>query len=411
MSKFFDIFRKGKNKSTQNATILSVGGGLSFFNKNQKTINSTYMNCVDCFARHVSKIKPRVLLNGEEMDRRATMNYIIGLRPNPAQTASEFYRTLAADYCNGLALAHIERDQSTWQLSALIPVNSSSIRMYKDNRSQRIIKAFSIDGTQITDYLDNFICLIKKSNSENPLLVTDHSLDQILNAINASNESFAKAAIKSHAIKYICTMSNPTGRPLVAKDIEEQLEASASGIIQLPALANLQPVNQSQAVYARSAELDDFLNEIYSYFGFSRSFARGNFTEDQFQSVYENAIEPFINDLTQEMTYKLLTRKEIGYGNRVEIMTDPLQTASLNTRIKLASTLQACASYRPNDVMKLLYQEPIDGGDKPVQNLTFVNKALTDAETDADEPEGEDTAPDADRPETAGENKEGDSDE
>lgn len=392
MSKFFDIFRRGKNKSTQNSTILSVGGGLSFFTENQKTINSTYRNCVDCFSRHISKIKPRVLLNGEESDRRAQRNYIIGLRPNPAQTASEFYRVLASDYCNGLALAHIERD-SQFNLQALIPVNASNISIYRSPNNERIVKSYSIDGNEISDYLDNFICIIKKSNSENPLLVIDHSLDQILNAVNASNESFAKAAIKSHIIKYICTTTNPTGPKLVTKDIEEQLENTASGIIQLPALANLQPVNQSQAVYARSAELDDFLAEIYSYFGFSKTFARGNFTEDQFQAVYESALEPFINDLAQEMTYKLLTRKEIGFGNRVEIMSDPLQTASMNTRIKLASTLQSCATYRPNDIRRLLYQEPIEGGDKAVQNLTFVNKDKADQADNAGTDDSEQQEP------------------
>ena len=133
--------------------------------------------------------------------------------------------------------------------------------------------------------------------------------------------------------------------------------------------------------------------EIYSYFGFSKTFARGNFTEDQFQAVYESALEPFINDLAQEMTYKLLTRKEIGFGNRVEIMSDPLQTASRNTRIKLASTLQSCATYRPNDIRRLLYQEPIEGGDKAVQNLTFVNKDKADQADNAGTDDSEQREP------------------
>ena len=55
-------------------------------------------------------------------------------------------------------------------------------------------------------------------------------------------------------------------------------------------------------------------------------------TDQEFMSFYENVIEPIAIQLSYEFTFKLLTPREIGYGNRIDFVANLLQYATLQTR-------------------------------------------------------------------------------
>ena len=117
--------------------------------------------------------------------------------------------------------------------------------------------------------------------------------------------------------------------------------------------------------------------EIYGFFGISEKFLTSEYDENSWQSAYEGALEPFINGLSQELTVKLFTAREFSVGNRIEVVVNPLQTASLSTRIKIAEAYLKLPTIRPNVVCGLLYLPKLDNGDKEVQSLNYVtaNKA------------------------------------
>ena len=119
--------------------------------------------------------------------------------------------------------------------------------------------------------------------------------------------------------------------------------------------------------------------EVYNFFGVNEKFLDSSYDENSWQSVYDGALEPFITALSQELTMKLFTDREFDVGNRIEVLTSPLQTASLQTRIKLAEAYLKLPTIRPNVVCDLLYLPRLENGDKEVQSLNYVASNKVDA--------------------------------
>lgn len=413
-NRFFSFF-KGKKKSTSqtpnNLTVLGFGGNANSLDDYAKQANSTYDSAVNCLAKHLSKIHPVAYYKDNAKTNADGFNRLLGLRPNPMQTASEFYYCLADQYYrNGIAMAHLIYDQNM-NLSGLVPMDVSTMKVSRTKSGDVVyIRLVEGDGTVTEDIMENFLIVIRKPNASNPFLARENSISKVITALNANTDSFARAVTESHLIRYIAKMSTMTDdkkKAALRSDFTEQLESDASGLLIIPGVLDFQQVNTSSGVFAKQPELDDFIKEVYAYFGITQTFVMGDFTENQFQAVYENTLEPFINDLRQEMTYKLFTLTEIAHGNEIRIETSPLQTASLSTRISLANAIMSCGMYRPNDIMRLLYQEEIEGGDKIVQSLNYVDADKASQyqtgqpddkpeDDDKDDKKKDDTEPDGD---------------
>ncbi len=416
-NRFFSFLKGNKKKSsdaTDRGVLLGFGSGASTsISEWGKQANSTYEACVNCLAKHISKIKPTAYYKDDINGRLNTLNRILNLRPNPLQTASEFFYTLADSYYrSGMALAHLVYDDQ-YNLTAITPIDISSMKITRSRNGDEVwLEIVEGDGTRTFDVYENFIVLIRKANSSNPFLVHDDSIQKVVGALNANTDSFAKALTESHLIRYIAKMATVTDQKkqeALRSDFKKQLESDSNGLLIIPGVLDFTQIETSKGVFAKQPEIDDFRNEIFSHFGLSSDFVKGKFSENDFQAVYENTLEPFINDLRQELTYKLFTLREIGQGNEIRIETSPLQTASLTTRIQLAQAIMSCGMYKPNDVMRLLYQEPIDGGDKVVQSLNYVDSEKAN-QYQTGEPDGNDE-PDEQVPkeddEKKGENEDG----
>lgn len=423
-NRFFSFLKGNKKKSSDTAdrgVLLGFGSGTgTTISEWGKQANSTYEACVHCLAKHISKIKPTAYYKDDINGRLGSLNRLLSLRPNMLQTASEFFYTLADSYYrSGMALAHLVYDDQ-YNLTAITPLDVSTLKVTRSRIGSEVwLELVEGDGTRTYDLYENFIVLIRKANTSNPFLVHDDSIRTIVGALNANTDSFAKALTESHLIRYIAKMATVTDakkQQALREDFQKQLEADSSGLLIIPGVLDFNQINTSQGVFAKQPEVDDFRNEIFSHFGLSADFVKGKFSENDFQAVYENTLEPFINDLRQELTYKLFTLREIGQGNEIRIETSPLQTASLTTRIQLAQAIMSCGMYKPNDVMKLLYQEPIEGGDKVVQSLNYVdsqkaNQYQTGQPDSTGEQEDKDDNQEKEPSQDDGEEKKGDSED
>ena len=99
--------------------------------------------------------------------------------------------------------------------------------------------------------------------------------------------------------------------------------------------------------------------------------------------------------LSAQLTQKLLTQREIEFGNEVIVDANRLQTASLKTRLMAAQTLQKSPIHRPNDVNKLLYMDPIEGGDKTYMFLNYQEMDLDNKYKDNKEEKPDETQTEA----------------
>ena len=116
-----------------------------------------------------------------------------------------------------------------------------------------------------------------------------------------------------------------------------------------------------------------FLREnIYRYYNCNDKILMSLFNEAEWNAFYESVIEPIAIQLSLECTFKLLSERERGCGNKIVFTADRLQCASLQTRTNIGAQLFDRGIITINEYRELLYYEPIEDGDVRMVSLNYV---------------------------------------
>src|SRR5690606_28885583 len=106
--------------------------------------------------------------------------------------------------------------------------------------------------------------------------------------------------------------------------------------------------------------------------------------ENQWLAYYEAEIAPLAQQMSEEFTRKLFSRRERGFGNRIVFDATALTFASMQTKLGLVQMVDRGA-LTPNEWRRILNLPPIEGGDKPIRRLDtdVVNDGPTQGGDDA----------------------------
>ena len=372
-----------KNKTSKDSYKGFYMSGLDFNIDSREEFNATYNNCAMALSRHISKIQVGVTNKSSDAVRFRYLDRILKFKPNPIQTSSNFYYSLAYSYFfGGIALAFIDWDTSDItqkKVKAIWPVATNLINDIKVS-GENVFFKFMLDGELRLASLDDFIVLVKHPKMENPFNYKDESMKKILEILATNEEGIIKAIQNSNLIRFLVLSASKMNDKLIEenqKKIEKRIQNS-NGALYIESGEQVVPLT-NQSKYASAEDVADMKKEIYNYFGVSDAFLNSSYNEDSWQSVYDGAIEPFIMQLSQELTIKLFTKREFDVGNRIEVVTSPLQTASLKTRISIAEAYLKLPTIRPNVVCDLLYLPRLENGDKEVQSLNYVSANKVDS--------------------------------
>ena len=126
--------------------------------------------------------------------------------------------------------------------------------------------------------------------------------------------------------------------------------------------SNVIPIAQSQ-----------FLRDnIYRYYNVNKKILNSTYSESEWNAFYEAVIEPIALQLSLEFTFKLLSERERGFGNKIIFTANRLQYATLQTRVSVGSQLFDRGILTINEYRELMYYEPLEGGDVRMVSLNYV---------------------------------------
>ena len=91
---------------------------------------------------------------------------------------------------------------------------------------------------------------------------------------------------------------------------------------------------------------------------------------------YESVLEPISIQLALEMTYKILTPGQRGFGNKIVFEAQRLQYASNKTKIEIASKLNNY--FTKNEIREIFNLAPVEDGDIFLQDLNHVSSDIAD---------------------------------
>lgn len=150
--------------------------------------------------------------------------------------------------------------------------------------------------------------------------------------------------------------------------VEDYLSLENSGgIAALDPTMDFTPITMSPQVTSYE-QMREFRENVYRYFGVCEDIIQSKADETTMESFYQSRIEPFLVALSLELTRKVFSERELGYGAFIEFNSDRLQFASSKTKLSLVSMVDRGAM-TPNEWRAVFNLPPVEGGDVPIRRL------------------------------------------
>lgn len=380
------LFRRKKKEVVTGFLPLNIEAVFSSFGTN--ILNSdTVKIAIDRIANHASKLKPRHIKTDKEalVESDSEINFLLKNSPNPLMNPTTFlYRIVSLLFINNNCFIY-PLSSENGELEGLFPLRPSTVEAIKDDYGQLFLKFFFDSGEEYTLPYENVIHL-RRFYCENDVFggngaLSDHATliqtvsinDSILKGIdNAIKSSLQiKGLLKMNAM--LSQEDKDKQKAIFDNALRTSIKDNNSAIIPVDLKADYVPLN-SDPKLVDSTTLE-FLNEkVLSYFGISKPIYLNKYTEEEFNAFYEGTIEQLSIQLSEEFSRVLLTKKERKKGEQIIFYSERLQYASWNTKVNAIEKLMGLGLMSLNESRSLLGLEPVEGGDKRLQSLNFVDQ-------------------------------------
>ena len=185
-----------------------------------------------------------------------------------------------------------------------------------------------------------------------------------------------KAVKNSGIIRWLLKFNTGMRPEDVKKNVTEfvnnylSVESDSFGAAGVDAKVDAKQIEPKDYV-PNASTTDRITDRIYSFFGTNKAIVQSSYNEDQWNAFYESQIEPIAKQLSEVLTLRLFTKKEINFGNMIVFESSSLQYASMNTKMGLVAFLDR-GIMSANEIRTILNLPPIPGGDVYVRRLDTV---------------------------------------
>lgn len=305
-----------------------------------------------------------------------SINHILGTRPNPFMTASEFLEKVVAQYFNyNNAFIYIQRDISG-VITGLYPLDFGSVEIKVDTANNLYVKFQFINGKSMTVLYDAVIH-IKRHFNTHQLFGEDNSkaLKEDLDLLHAVKAAIINSVKNGNSLRGIINFEGTVredDQQALWKQFTERYvsNANGSGIATLDNKATFQQLTTTISTFNKG-QMDFARDMVYKHFGLNEKIVSGDYTEDEYIAFYESVLEPIAIKLTQEFTEKLFTSREKGHGNEIILESNRLSYMSVASRIKVSQALLPTGAITVNEIREIFGYEGVEGGDKRLVSLNF----------------------------------------
>jgi HK97 family phage portal protein len=297
------------------------------------------------------------------------------------------YKTVTMLLLHVNAFIYPMYDHITGALIGLYPLKPMIVEGIVDNMDNYYLKFSFEDGRSFTLPYENLIHL-RKYYGTNDLFggsgfSGDH--DAILKTISINNnvlQGIDNAIKSSMQIRGIIKMNGMLSeadkkkqRDLFDAALNDTINNKGSSIIPVDLKADYIPIDIDPKLIDKDT-LEFLQSKILDYFGVSLPIFTNNYNEDEFNSFYESTIEPLAIQFSEAFSNTLLTENELIRGEEIIFYSERLQYASWNTKVLAIEKLMSLGIMSLNESRALLGLEPIEGGNKRLQSLNFVDATI-----------------------------------
>jgi HK97 family phage portal protein len=352
--------------------------------------NDVARSCIRTLAEHTSKANA-IVRQDQALEK------MIRLRPNLYMNGKDFlYKCRTLYEINNTVFIFINRDERGKPVS-LYPIPHCPAEAV-DVGGRLFIKFTFVDGTRFSASWNDLAVLRKDYNKSDIYGDTNQAITTSLDLLSTTGQGMANAIKSTSNLRGIL---KSTKAMLSDDDVKKQKERfvadylsleNSSGIAMLDSTVDFKPVDVKPeiATYEHVGQLKE---NVYRYFGVSEEAIQGKLFGDAWEAFYDSAIEPFLIAMSAELTYKMFTDRQRGFGNEIIFESSRMQYMSMANKLALVQMVDR-GSLTPNEWRQVLNLGPIEGGDVPLRRLDTavvndnnIDKQLTKGEEDASQTE------------------------
>lgn len=367
--------RKQKNVSTEAVYKMITDRGNGFYAWNGKLYQSDIVRaCIKPRTKAIGKliakhVRETITESGKKIDINP-VPYIRFLLEEPNEYMSG--QMMLEKVANQLALNNnafilILRDSFDHPVG-LYPIPCASVEAKYDESGTLKLKFYMMNGKIMTfpyseiihirdDFFNNDIF------GDNPA----EALTQVMNVVGTIDQGIINAIKNGGVIRWLLKYMSALRPEDLKRNAQEfadnylSMSSNSLGVAATDSKAEAIQIQPHDYV-PNAAQTDRQTKRIYDFFNTNEKIINSTYTEDEWIAYYESVIEPIAEQLSNEFTRKLFTRKERSFGNKIIFESSNLTYASMATKLQLVQYVDR-GVMTPNEVRYYLNLAPIDGGD------------------------------------------------
>lgn len=329
--------------------------------------NAAFRAAVDAIGRHTAK------LQAHSADTQ--LESLLNNAPNAYMSGYDLlYKTAAAYFTNNNAFLLLARDD-TGRVSAVYPITPQSVEFTPGTDGAIYLECLFADGRKATfPYMD--IVHLRRHFLTNDLLGEGNApLFPLLDTAETLTQGIAASVKNGTSIRGVLKFTSLVN-PAQVKSEKEQFvadyfnPANSGGVAATDQRFDFVPTNIQPYSIPRE-QIEAVNRQIYDYLGVNAKIISGSYNENEFSAFYENVVEPFALQLSQEMKLKC--------GAEITFTAERMEFSSADTKIKLLHEAAPLGLITVNEARHLLALPPVEDGDRRLQSLNYVSAEKADA--------------------------------
>ncbi|MEG0069783.1 MAG: phage portal protein [Cetobacterium sp.] len=388
--------RRGYSLEELGEVLCKFGINVENVDKSSDLSETIYYICLKHLAETISKMPWELRILTQKKGKERIINHkidsILNLRPNPYMTATTFWGTVELNKLHhGNAYIYIEADRNGFpKYLWLLP--SNEVRVWIDNMgvlgSLNAIWFVWTDGRTGEKYtfeMDEIIHLKTHVSFDGlsgvpirEILRTQISSGK--NSIGFLNKLYKSNMFGSKVLVHYPGSLEKGKEKKITENLERYSSTQGSGKF-IPVPAGF----QAQLLDMKLADAQFFENnrtsalQLAAAFGIKpnviNDYTKSSYSNSETQQVdfYVNTLQPLFKAYEQEITYKLLSERDIDKGYRLEINEKILFKMDNKTQAEVYSKYLTNFAMTPNEVREDLNLPYIEGGDTLLGNGSTIN--------------------------------------
>ena len=366
MSWFTDLFKKQPEDTKYAPTF---NGWVPIYTQFGTNIyaSDVVQQAIKCIVDELKKLNPMQVryVNNDPVPVKSTIQSVLD-DPNPLMTTSEFIEKtiwmLMLNY-NAFIIPvyYTWIDQKTGAerryYEALYPIKPIEVDFIEDAAGQLYVKFYFTGGLTTTYPYDDVIHIkyqysVNQYMGGNELGQPDHKA--LLDTVKLNDEllkGVAKAMNASYSINGIVkynTILDKGKTDAAIAEFERKLINNQSGVLPIDLKSEYTPLDRKTQL-VDDATLKFIDSKILRNWGIPVKILTGDYTKEEYEAFYQKSLEPVIKTLSQAFTKKMLTKREVAFGNRVEFYPEDLVFMTTSQKIEMVNLLSPTGAMFENE--------------------------------------------------------------